>query len=168
MNCGGKKSQIKFDICLTPCHISSSSTMLKSAQGVAVLVHLLLCALAHGVSADTYSSGDITREHLIQYPPENDPQHRARPDTPSPSPTPVTPGEEDLENELMERVQRRHGRWKEYRRKKNHRGQEQDVQSEEEMLPDDVQLSDPSQIGRLMKNLQLEIKQSRTSQVRTR
>ena len=111
---------------------------------------IVLSGRIQGAPPDSYSSGDLSRENT-----ERNLQERHESSGRS--------EKTDLEGELERRVPRKSN--------VRSRGQGKDEihrnrQHEEDL--ENLQLADQKQIGRLVKNLQLQIKESRTSQVRTR
>ena len=135
------------------------------SQEVLFFVHLLavLNGRIQGTLPDSYSSGDLSRENLGRSPPE---RHEST-DSP-PSTSGLTSDRNDLESELERRIPRgSHGRSRDRGNVERNRDENNEqVQREEEL--ENLQYADQRQLGRLVKNLQLQIKESKTTQVRTR
>ena len=113
-----------------------------------------------GAPPDSFSSGDISRENVGRTS-QNVPQESRDTFTTENNPA-------DLENELTRRVARKsRGRSRGHNKvQENPDEYNEEVQSEEEL--ENLQYADHHQLGRLVKKLHLQIKESKTSQVRTR
>ena len=131
---------------------------------ILVLLALVSAGRIQGAPPDSFSSGDISRENVGRT--SEIIPHESIESLPNTFTTESDPT--DLENELISRVLRgSRGQSRGHATVHQNRDEyNEEVQSEEQL--EDLQYADHNQLGKLVKNLQLQIKESRTSQVRTR